>query len=135
MAALAAAMSATVQGFKPKFIVDTGRNGVGNMRSDCSNWCNPRGAGVGIKPTTVTNSSLIDAFVWLKTPGESDGCTQTLPDGSACKRFDSMCSSVDSIGSKVGEPRAPEAGKWFDFQIKQVRGTLSLPLHVTLAPH
>lgn len=61
---------------------------------------------------------MIDAFLWLKTPGESDGCTQTLPDGNACKRYDSFCGSVDSIGSSSGEPRAPEAGKWFDYQIK-----------------
>lgn len=33
-------------GFSPKFIIDTGRNGVANMRSDCANWCNIRGAGV-----------------------------------------------------------------------------------------
>jgi len=27
---------------------------------------------------------------------------------------------VDSIGSRPGEPRAPEAGVWFDFQIKML---------------
>ena len=105
---------------QPHFIVDTGRNGVGNMRSDCSNWCNPRGAGVGRFPTTETGNSSIDAFLWLKTPGESDGCTQTLPDGSACARYDSFCGSFDSIGSQGSEPRAPEAGKWFDYQIKML---------------
>jgi len=31
-----------------------------------------------------------------------------------------MCGSVDSIGSAQGEPRAPEAGQWFDYQIKQL---------------
>jgi len=103
------------------YIIDTGRNGVGDMRSDCSNWCNPRGAGIGAKPTTKTiNTTIIDAYFWLKTPGESDGCTQTLPDGSQCARYDSMCGSVDSIGSKSGEPKVPEAGKWFDYQIKQL---------------
>ena len=107
-------------GMEPHFIVDTGRNGVGGMRSDCANWCNPRGAGVGRFPTTETGNSAIDAYLWLKTPGESDGCTQTLPDGSACARYDSMCGSFDSIGSQGNEPRAPEAGKWFDYQIKML---------------
>jgi cellulose 1,4-beta-cellobiosidase len=108
-------------GFSPKFIIDTGRNGVGNMRSDCANWCNIRGAGVGHFPTTnTTNPDVIDAYYWLKTPGESDGCTQTLPDGSQCVRYDSMCGSADSIGSRSGEPRAPVAGQWFDYQIKQL---------------
>ena len=90
------------------------------MRQDCSNWCNIRDAGVGLKPTAKTGSPMIDAYFWLKTPGESDGCTQTLPDGKQCPRFDSMCASQDSLGSRSGEPRAPEAGAWFDYQIKQL---------------
>jgi hypothetical protein len=30
------------------------------------------------------------------------------------------CASIDSFGSKTGEPRAPEAGKWFDYQTKML---------------
>ena len=59
-----------------------------------------------------------DALYWLKTPGESDGCTEVLPNGDLCPRYDTMCGSVDSIGSQAGEPRAPEAGHWFDFQAR-----------------
>jgi cellulose 1,4-beta-cellobiosidase len=106
--------------FDAHFIIDTGRNGVPNMRSNCANWCNIRGAGVGLVPTTKTNGTNVDAYYWLKTPGESDGCTQTLPNGQACARFDSFCGSVDSIGSQSGEPRAPVAGNWFDYQVKQL---------------
>lgn len=76
MQELAASVSKAIPGFAPHFLVDTGRNGVTDMRQDCANWCNIRGAGVGRVPTTATNNSLIDAFMWLKTPGESDGCTQ-----------------------------------------------------------
>lgn len=61
--------------FEPKFVIDSGRNGVGAMRESCSNWCNIRGAGVGLIPTTDTASPMVDAYLWLKTPGESDGCT------------------------------------------------------------
>lgn len=56
-------------------------------------------------------------------PGESDGCTALLPgsDGSGnCPRFDDGCASEDSIGSRQGEPRAPEAGQWFDFAAKSL---------------
>ena len=107
--------------FNPHFVIDSGRNGVGNMRSACSNWCNIRGAGIGVPPTFRTAApNLVDAYFWLKTPGESDGCTQILPDGTNCPRFDSFCSSVDSIGSINGEPRAPQAGQWFDYQIQQL---------------
>jgi hypothetical protein len=108
-------------GFEPFFITDTGRNGVGDMRQNCADWCNIRGSGIGkFSTSNTTNASIFDAYFWLKTPGESDGCTQTLPNGSQCVRFDSSCSSVDSIGSRSGEPRAPVAGLWFDYQIKQL---------------
>jgi len=106
--------------FNGYFISDTGRNGVPDMRNDCANWCNIRGAGVGRLPTANTGNSQIDAFFWLKTPGESDGCTQMLPSGGSCPRFDSMCASADSLGSQSGEPRAPQAGNWFDYQVKQL---------------
>jgi len=110
-----------ISGFQPHIIIDTGRTGVVNMRQSCSNWCNIRGAGVGVKPTASTQRpQLIDAYFWLKTPGESDGCTKMLPSGMPCPRFDSDCASVDSIGSRGGEPRAPEAGQWFDYQVKQL---------------
>jgi endoglucanase len=52
------------------FVVDTSRNG-GNAAS--GQWCNPTGAGIGQKPTTETGNSIVDAYLWLKTPGESDG--------------------------------------------------------------
>merc|ERR1712039_174794 len=60
----------------------------------------------------------------------SDGCSQTLPDGSACKRFDSMCASSDSLGTHSDEPHAPEAGKWFDYAVKQ----LAANAHMTPSP-
>jgi len=106
--------------WKAAVVIDTGRNGVENERQSCKNWCNIRGAGAGLKSTAMTNQTGIDAYFWLKTPGESDGCTQQLPSGSDCPRFDSMCGSVDSIGSQADEPRAPEAGAWFDFQVQQL---------------
>jgi len=102
-------------------IIDTGRNGVPGPRDDCSNWCNIRGAGAGLASTgNSPYPDVVDAFFYLKTPGESDGCTQVLPDGEACPRFDVMCGSSDSIGSQEGEPRAPEAGGWFDYQVQQL---------------
>jgi cellulose 1,4-beta-cellobiosidase len=103
-----------------RFIIDTGRSGIPNARTNCANWCNPRATGFGKLPTNKTSNSLIDAYLWIKVPGESDGCTQQLPNGANCPRFDGACASVDSIGSRSGEPRAPEAGKWFDYQVKML---------------
>jgi len=62
----------------------------------------------------------VDAYFWLKTPGESDGCTQILPEGGTCPRFDADCGSGDALGSRAGEPRSPEAGRWFDYQVKEL---------------
>ncbi len=51
------------------FIVDTSRNGRGSN----GEWCNPWGRAIGAQPTTNTGNSLVDAYLWLKVPGESDG--------------------------------------------------------------
>jgi len=53
------------------FVIDSSRNGKGSLGAD--QWCNPPGRGLGIVPTTKTNARGVDAFVWIKTPGESDG--------------------------------------------------------------
>jgi len=119
-------MRSAIPGFEPRFVIDTGRNGKPDARTSCSNWCNPRGNGIGHVPTTATPDPRIDALYWLKTPGESDGCTSQLPDGTSCARFDKMCESSDSIGSQSSEPRAPEAGLWFDYQIKQLAENANL---------
>jgi endoglucanase len=75
------------------FVVDTSRNGTGpnNMSTysiapfnqsfsvisalQTGNWCNPTNAGLGLTPTTNTSSvsPLLDAYLWVKTPGQSDG--------------------------------------------------------------
>ena len=59
------------------FIVDTGRNGLGPT-SD-GQWCNPAGRALGTRPTTATGNALVDAFLWIKTPGESDGACNGNP--------------------------------------------------------
>lgn len=52
------------------FVIDTSRNGRGSAGSQ---WCNPRNMALGRAPTTRTGHPLADAFLWIKTPGESDG--------------------------------------------------------------
>jgi endoglucanase len=73
------------------FVVDTSRNGDGpnNMSKFAGapydqpasvigtlasgNWCNPPSSGLGVRPTAVTGVPLLDAYLWVKTPGQSDG--------------------------------------------------------------
>jgi endoglucanase len=57
------------------FVIDTSRNGVGSA----SDWCNPHQQALGVVPTTTTGHPLIDAFLWIKQPGESDGTCQGGP--------------------------------------------------------
>ncbi len=52
------------------FIIDTSRNGLPVNNKE---WCNPRGRALGVAPTANTGHPLVDAFLWVKAPGESDG--------------------------------------------------------------
>jgi endoglucanase len=58
------------------FIIDTSRNGVGSTTGE---WCNARGQALGVAPTTNTGHPLVDAYLWVKQPGESDGSCQGGP--------------------------------------------------------
>ena len=78
------------------FVIDTSRNGLGPDQMD--RWgkppynqppsvvaglrsggsCNPPDAGLGARPTANTRVDLVDAYLWVATPGESDGqCGRT----------------------------------------------------------
>ena len=58
------------------FIIDTSRNGRGSANGE---WCNPAGRGLGASPTVETGHRLVDAFLWIKRPGESDGSCKGAP--------------------------------------------------------
>ncbi len=59
------------------FVIDSGRNGLGPT-SDAQ-WCNPTGRALGTRPTTTTGIAGLDAFLWIKAPGESDGACNGGP--------------------------------------------------------
>lgn len=60
-------------GGKP-FLIDTSRNGRGSLPLQMHEfWCNPPGRALGASPTAKTSSPRVDAYVWVKRPGESDG--------------------------------------------------------------
>ncbi len=90
-----------------RFVIDTSRNGQGPWDpsgkgySDAQDWCNPPDRGLGIKPTMDTGNDLVDAYLWVKIPGESDGeCTRGL--GPAGTTVDPEWGLID-----------PAAGAWF----------------------
>ncbi|PJJ71952.1 endoglucanase [Diaminobutyricimonas aerilata] len=93
------------------FVIDTSRNGQGpwtapvGKYTDPEVWCNPPARGAGLTPTTETGEPLIDAYFWIKVPGESDG---------QCYRG-------------TGGPEDPErgmidpaAGQWFPEQAREL---------------
>jgi endoglucanase len=87
------------------FVIDTSRNGQGPWQPpaypDAQDWCNPPGRGTGLAPTLDTGVPLVDAYLWVKIPGESDGeCTRGL--GPAGETVDPEWGLVD-----------PGAGVWF----------------------
>jgi len=96
------ALTPLLTGFPPHFIVDQGRSGVQNIRQQWGDWCNVKGAGFGMRPTTSTGFSAIDAIVWVKPGGECDGTSN-----SSAARFDFHCALSDA------DQPSPEAGTWF----------------------
>ncbi|MFE0254482.1 glycoside hydrolase family 6 protein [Streptomyces sp. NPDC059010] len=53
-------------------VIDTSRNGAGAPAE--GEWCDPSGRKLGRAPTLATGEARIDAYLWVKLPGESDGC-------------------------------------------------------------
>jgi endoglucanase len=94
------------------FVVDTSRNGQGPWHPsvsypDAQDWCNPPGRGVGQRPTANTGVALVDAFLWVKVPGESDGqCNRGI--------------SGSTTDPEWGGIRDPAAGMWFPQQALQL---------------
>jgi endoglucanase len=54
-----------------KAVLDTSRNGNGPQGSE---WCDPAGRAIGTPSTDQTGDGQIAAFLWVKPPGEADGC-------------------------------------------------------------
>jgi endoglucanase len=102
------------------FVIDTSRNGQGPWQApaypDPQDWCNPPGRGTGLAPTLDTGEPLVDAYLWIKIPGESDGeCTRGL--GPAGETVDPEWGRVD-----------PAAGDWFPEMALDLTANANPPL-------
>ena len=51
------------------YVIDVSRNGAGSS----SEWCNPTGAALGVNPRATPGTTKLDALLWVKHPGVSDG--------------------------------------------------------------
>jgi cellulose 1,4-beta-cellobiosidase len=130
-------------------LVDTSRNGWGgsqrpgsvssssalntyvdesrlDRRPHRGGWCNQQGAGIGERPR-VAPAAGIDAYVWAKPPGESDGVSSAgvTDPTDPNKKFDIMCdpngmSTYNANYSTNAMPGAPHAGRWFAEQFRML---------------
>jgi endoglucanase len=61
------------------FVIDVSRNGNGWTGT----WCNPPGAALGQNPQLIQGTSKLDALLWVKHPGASDGTCNGGPAAGA----------------------------------------------------
>jgi cellulose 1,4-beta-cellobiosidase len=130
-----------------RFLIDTSRNGWGpthpttiTQASDATtyvndnkidkrpfrgDWCNQNNAGIGARPTDEPfgTSSPIEAFVWIKPPGESDGDYPTSTHSHGDPHCDPNGTNTDGNGNTYSTGSIPgfdvPAGQWFpaEFQM------------------
>jgi endoglucanase len=60
-----------------KAVIDVSRNGAGPAPGGA--WCNPPGRKIGRNPTTATGYAWVEALLWVKLAGESDGSCNGAP--------------------------------------------------------
>ncbi|MBF9133251.1 glycoside hydrolase family 6 protein [Plantactinospora sp. S1510] len=141
-------------GFSPEssVLVDTSRNGWGgpdrptvpptrgdlnhyvdasriDRRAVIGNWCNQAGSGLGQRPA-VDPEPGIDAYVWVKPPGESDGASDRPGAGQP---YEPMCDPYyspprASFYPTGALPDAPPIGEWFPAHFRQLLANAWPPL-------
>ncbi|MEU9094965.1 glycoside hydrolase family 6 protein [Streptomyces sp. NPDC087901] len=95
-----------------------------DRRIHAGNWCNQTGAGIGERPTSAPESG-IDAYVWAKPPGESDGNSAPVENDEG-KGFDRMCDPTYTGNGRNGNSmtgalaNSPLAGHWFSAQFQEL---------------
>ncbi|MGY1844888.1 glycoside hydrolase family 6 protein [Modestobacter sp. SYSU DS0875] len=104
------------------FVVDTSRNGQGPWAPDTTypdpqTWCNPPARGLGPRPEAqpAAEFPLLDAHLWVKTPGQSDG---------QCNRGIAGSTTDPEWGGIVD----PAAGAWFPEQALELAQLAVPPL-------
>ncbi|MFF1307939.1 glycoside hydrolase family 6 protein [Streptomyces sp. NPDC058307] len=105
--------------------VDTYVNGGRiDRRIHVGNWCNQSGAGLGERPK-ASPAAGIDAYVWVKPPGESDGSSSAIANDEG-KGFDRMCDPTYTGNPRNNNnmsgalPNAPLSGHWFSAQFQEL---------------
>ncbi|HEY3989207.1 MAG TPA: glycoside hydrolase family 6 protein, partial [Acidobacteriaceae bacterium] len=129
------------------FVIDTSRNGQGPLNANIyaaapysqpaavvqtltnGSWCNPPARGLGTHPTANTAAlgvplgvPLLDAYLWVKTPGQSDGTCDAAGGARAWDYADYTQAGwpTSTAAQAVFDPLwgldDPIAGAWFSQQ-------------------
>ena len=126
------------------FVMDTSRNGQGPLDAAIyasapynqpasavstlsgGSWCNPPGRGLGYRPTANTAYPLLDAVLWIKTPGQSDG-TCDAQGGARAWDYSAYTEpswpatpSAQATFDPLWGINNPSAGAWFPQQALQL---------------
>jgi endoglucanase len=134
------------------YVVDTSRNGQGPNPMTAyaaapydqsasvvstlasGNWCNPPDSGLGLRPSTDTGVPLLDAYLWVKTPGQSDGQCDAA---GGVRAWDYTAYTqpgwpTDAADQALFDPlwgvADPAAGAWFPQQALQLAQSAQPPL-------
>jgi len=131
------------------FLIDTSRNGWGganrpagpsasmvldtfvrdtalDKRTARGQWCNQRNAGLGVPPTASPPGyfAQLQAFVWIKPPGESDGTYKSSTayvSGNADENCNPTHNNALANNTLTGSlPNSPSAGTFFPVQFAQL---------------
>jgi cellulose 1,4-beta-cellobiosidase len=87
-------------------------------------WCNQAGAGLGERPAAAPALG-VDAYVWAKPPGESDGSP-----GPTTGPYDGECTPYPPPRRQPtgALPDAPPAGQWFPAHFRRLLANAWPPL-------
>lgn len=128
------------------YVIDTSRNGNGpldasqyappskyNQPPDViaaltnGSWCNPPGAGLGLRPKAIPDATqaLLDAYLWVKIPGGSDGTCDAAGgarawDYTQYNPWKLTTTAAESLFDPLWGMDDPAAGVWFPQQALQL---------------
>jgi endoglucanase len=135
------------------FVIDTSRNGQGPFNAasyanppynqpasvittlNNGSWCNPPARGLGAPPTASTGIALLDAYLWVKTPGQSDGTCDSAGGARAWEYnvYDPVGWPTTAAQQATFDPLwglyDPAAGTWFPQQALDLAQRANPPLH------
>ena len=133
-----------------RFLIDTSRDGWGgadrptalnsspttaaayvaankiDQRPFRGDWCNQNNAGIGARPTDepLGTSSPVEAYVWIKPPGESDGDYPTSTHAHGDPHCDPNGTNTDGSGNTYSTGSIPgydvPAGQWFAYEFQML---------------